>query len=528
MESAVTHDDSTHVHVAIIGSGFSGLGAAIRLKQEGMNDFIVLERAGAVGGTWRDNTYPGCACDVPSHLYSFSFAPNPEWSRAFSPQPEIFSYLRHCASHYGIIPHIRFDHAVQSCAWDEDARRWRLSTSKGTITADVVVAAAGALSEPSVPEVPGLETFEGPAFHSARWDHGADLAGRSVAVVGTGASSIQFVPEIQPRVGKLNVFQRTPPWILPRSNPSINEGQRKTFRSLPTLQQLARGQIYAVTELFGLGFRHPALMKPLQRAALRYLESCVPDPALRAKLTPSYTLGCKRILFSNKYLRTLSQSNVEVVTEGIQEVRARSIVTRDGQERPVDAIIFGTGFHVSDLPFGKYVQGRGGRTLDDAWNGSPQAHLGTTVSGFPNFFFLLGPNTGLGHTSVVYMIESQIAHITSALRYMRDHRVATVEPRAEAQAAFVAEIDERLRRTVWNQGGCASWYIDKTGRNSTLWPDATWRFRRRVKNFNPAEYLLDHAARSPSVSSHPSAGARPARARVGVRPSAEGGPELGV
>ena len=516
MESAVTHDDFAHVHVAIIGSGFSGLGTAIRLKQEGMNDFIVLERAGAVGGTWRDNTYPGCACDVPSHLYSFSFAPNPEWSRAFSPQPEILSYLQHCASHYGIMPHIRFDHAVQSCAWDEDARRWRISTSKETITADVVVAAAGALSEPSVPKIPGLETFEGPAFHSARWDHGVDLTGRRVAVVGTGASSIQFVPEIQPKVGKLDVFQRTPPWILPRSNPSLTAGQRKAFRSFPILQQLARGQIYAITELFGLGFRHPALMKPLQRAALGYLESCVPDPVLRAKLTPSYTLGCKRILFSSKYLPTLVKSNVEVVTEGIKEVRARSIVTRDGQERPVDAVIFGTGFYVSDLPFGKYVQGRGGRTLDDVWQGSPQAHLGTTVSGFPNFFFLLGPNTGLGHTSVVYMIESQIAHITSALRYMRDHRIGTVEPRAEAQAAFVAEIDDRLQRTVWNQGGCASWYIDKTGRNSTLWPDATWRFRRRVKNFNPAEYLLDDAA-----DSRPSATVRPARTRAGARPAAE-------
>ena len=511
-ESAVTHDDLTHahVHVAIIGTGFSGLGTAIRLKQEGMNDFIVLERAGEVGGTWRDNTYPGCACDVPSHLYSFSFAPNPGWSRAFSPQPEIFSYLRRCASHYGILPHIRFEHAVNHCAWDEAARRWRIETSKGIVTADVVVAGAGALSEPAVPKLPGLDRFEGTAFHSARWDHSVNLAGRSVAVVGTGASSIQFVPEIQPKVGKLNVFQRTPPWILPRRNPVLSERGRETFRSFPVLQQLARGQVYAVTELFGLGFRHPAMMRPLQRLAVKYLESCVPDPVLRAKLTPSYTLGCKRILFSSRYLRTLTQRNVDVVTEGIEEVRARSIVTRDGQEHPVDTIIFGTGFHVSDLPFGKYVQGRGGQTLDEAWNGSPQAHLGTTVSGFPNFFFLLGPNTGLGHTSVVYMIESQIAHITSALRYMREHRVATVEPRAEVQAEFVADLDRRLRRTVWSTGGCASWYIDKTGRNSTLWPDATWRFRRRVEEFNPAEYVLGQAERQASVAPRP-----PPRASTG-------------
>jgi cation diffusion facilitator CzcD-associated flavoprotein CzcO len=257
-------------------------------------------------------------------------------------------------------------------------------------------------------------------------------------------------------------------------------------------------------------------MRPLQRLALRYLELSVPDPALRAKLTPSYALGCKRILFSNTYLPTLTKSNVEVVTEGVQEVRPRSILTRDGKEHPADAIIFGTGFYVSDLPFGKYVQGRGGQTLDDVWKGSPQAYLGTTVSGFPNLFFLLGPNTGLGHTSVVYMIESQIAHITSALRYMREHGVVTVEPRPEAQAAYVADLDRRLRRTVWNTGGCASWYIDKTGRNSTLWPDATWRFRNRVKHFEPAEYLLGTPARREDVASRTS---RPA-ASVPLRSAA--------
>jgi cation diffusion facilitator CzcD-associated flavoprotein CzcO len=510
--------EASEVRAAIIGSGFAGLAMAIGLKRRGIDDFVVLERGADVGGTWRDNTYPGCQCDVPSHLYSFSFAPNPEWSMAFSPQPEILTYLRSCARHYGVLPHLRFDHAVQKCAWDDAGQKWRLQTSKGTFVADVVVAAAGALSEPSVPEIAGLASFEGPAFHSARWDHGADLSGKNVAVIGTGASAIQFVPEIQPKVAELRVFQRTAPWILPRRNPTLSPGQRRAFRSFPALQQLARGQIYAVTELFGLGFRHPALMRPLQRLALRYLQSCVPDPALRAKLTPAYTLGCKRILFSNTYLRTLTRSNVEVVTEGVREVRPRSIVTRDGREHLVDAIIFGTGFYVSDLPFGKHVQGREGRTLDDVWKGSPQAHLGTTVSGFPNFFLLLGPNTGLGHTSVVYMIESQIAHIVSALRYMREHGVATVEPRAEVQASYVADLDRRLNRTVWNTGGCASWYIDQTGRNSTLWPDATWRFRKRVQRFEPAEYLLGRPARhestanrtSPNAASAPTHPASPA------------------
>ncbi|HEX4446851.1 MAG TPA: NAD(P)/FAD-dependent oxidoreductase [Polyangiaceae bacterium] len=480
--------------VAIIGSGFSGLGAAIRLKQEGFDDFVVLERASEVGGTWRDNTYPGCACDVPSHLYSFSFAPNPGWSRAFSPQPEIFSYLRACADRYGIVPHIRFDHAVKNAIWDEDARKWRIETSRGAFVVDVMIGAAGALSEPATPKLRGLEQFQGPAFHSARWDHSVDLTGKRVAVIGTGASAIQFVPEIQPKVAELQLFQRTAPWVLPRKNRDISEGVQSVFRALPAAQMLVRGQIYAITELFGMGFRHPRLLKPLQKLATQYLEKCIPDPVRRAKLTPDYALGCKRILFSNKYLRALGKDNVDVVTDGIQEIRPHSIVTNDGREREVDAIVFGTGFHVTDIPFGKYVTGRDGLTLDDVWKGSPQAHLGTTVAGFPNFFFLLGPNTGLGHTSVVYMIESQIAHVVSALRYMRDRRVGTVEVRPEAQAAFIADVDRRLGKTVWNTGGCNSWYIDKTGRNSTLWPDATWRFRRRVRNFDPSEYELDRPA----------------------------------
>lgn len=516
----MTHEPPPHVHVAIIGSGFSGLGAAIRLRQEGMHDFVILERANDVGGTWRDNSYPGCACDVPSNLYSFSFAPNPEWTRAFSPQPEIFAYLQGCASRYGILPHIRFGHSVTGASWDEDRRVWRIETSKGVYTANVVIAGVGGLSEPSVPKLPGLDRFEGAAFHSARWDHGFDLTGRRVAVVGTGASAIQFIPAIQPTVASLQVFQRTPPWVLPRRNREVNERAHALFRALPSTQRLARGGIYAMTELFGTGFRHPWLMRPLQRAAVGYLERAVEDPILRAKLTPNYTIGCKRVLFSNTYFRAMTQSNVDVVTAGIQEVTARSIVTKDGEEHAVDAILFGTGFQVTEIPFGKFVRGRDGRSLDELWNGSPQAHLGTTVAGFPNFFLLLGPNTGLGHTSIVYMIESQIAHIVKALRYMRDHGVATVEPRPEAQAAFIADVDRRLRTTVWNTGGCASWYIDKTGRNSTLWPDATWRFRKLVSKFNPDDYRMGRSqpetasARSPSDRAL--LGRAPARAGAGA------------
>ncbi|HYN85019.1 MAG TPA: NAD(P)/FAD-dependent oxidoreductase [Pyrinomonadaceae bacterium] len=478
------------MRIAIIGTGFGGLGAAIRLKQEGFDDFVLFERAGEVGGVWRDNTYPGCACDVESHLYSFSFAPNPEWSHSFSRQPEIWDYLRRCAQDYGILPHIRFNHEVREAAWDESARQWRMETSQGTFRASALVAAAGSLSEPRLPHIKGLESFEGRAFHSARWDHAFDLSGKRVAVMGTGASAIQFVPAIQPEVAKLYVFQRTAPWIVPRRDRPLREGERRLFRRFPAAQLAQRGAVYALRELLGFAFRRPGAMKYFEWLALRQLQRQVPDPALRARLKPDYTIGCKRILISNDYLPALTRPNVELVTDPIEEVRARSIVTKDGAEREVDAIIFGTGFHVTDLPFARHVRGRDGRTLEEVWAGSPRAHAGTTVAGFPNLFLLQGPNTGLGHTSVIYMLEAQIEHFLSALRFMRRHDLAAVEPRPEAQAAYVAEIDRMMTGTVWASGGCASWYMDSTGRNAAIWPRPTWQFRRRVASMNPREYLL--------------------------------------
>lgn len=484
------------MRVAIIGSGFGGLGTAIRLRQEGIRDFVVLERADDVGGTWRDNTYPGCACDVQSHLYSFSFAPNPEWSRSFSRQPEIQAYLRRCAEEHGVLPHVRFGHEVRAAAWDEEAQRWRLDTAGGPVTAQLLVMASGALSDPVVPDFPGLGRFRGAAFHSSRWDHGCDLRGKRVAVVGTGASAIQFVPEIQPGVAELHLYQRTPPWILPRHDRRLGALEHGLFRRVPLAQRLARGAVYLLREGLVLAFRNPRAMRLAQRVALRHLRRSVPDPALRAKLTPEWTLGCKRVLLSSEYLPALVQPNVEVVTEGIAEVREHSVVTADGVERPTDAIVFGTGFRPTDPPLAPHVRGRGGRTLTEAWAGSPRAHLGTTVAGFPNLFLLLGPNTGLGHTSVVYMIEAQIEHFMGAVRHMRRHGVAALEPRPEAQAAFVAEVDARMEGTVWTAGGCRSWYLDATGRNSALWPDFTWRFRRRAARFDPGEYRATPAHRA--------------------------------
>jgi cation diffusion facilitator CzcD-associated flavoprotein CzcO len=481
---------NTHTRVAIIGSGFGGLGAGIRLRQRGEEDFLIFERAADVGGTWRDNSYPGCACDVQSHLYSFSFAPNPDWSRSYSPQPEIWDYLRRCARDFGVLPHVRFNHAVREAAWDEGAQLWRVETSQGTYTASVLVMASGALSEPRVPSLPGFENFKGRSFHSARWDHSYDLTGKRVAVIGTGASATQFVPEIQPLVERLHIFQRTPPWVMPRTERAFSERERRMFRRFPALQRAARLGIYGFRELFVVGFRHLRLSRLIRRVALRHLERSVPDPALRAKLTPRYDIGCKRIIVSNDYLPALTRANVELVTEAVAEVREHSVVGVDGTERHVDAIIFGTGFRVTDQPLAGHVRGRDGVTLEAVWKGSPRAHLGTTVAGFPNLFILLGPNTGLGHTSVVYMIEAQIEFLVNALGYMGRHGVASIEPRAEAQAAYVREVERRMDGTVWTSGGCASWYLDRTGRNSTIWPDFTWRFRRRVARLDPTEYVL--------------------------------------
>jgi cation diffusion facilitator CzcD-associated flavoprotein CzcO len=483
--------------IVIIGSGFSGLGMAIRLKQAGVDDFVLLERADEVGGTWQANTYPGCACDVPSHLYSFSFAPNPEWTQTYSPQPEIWDYLRRCADDYGLRPHIRLSTPVESATWLDAERRWELETPQGALRARVVVAGMGPLTEPRIPELPGLERFEGATFHSARWNHGVDLAGKRVASIGTGASAIQYVPEIQKQVERLHVFQRTPPWVMPHSNRPITDRERRVYRAFPAAQRLARAGIYAGRELLVLGFvKNPRLMRFVERIARRHMRSQISDPGLLEKVTPDYTIGCKRILPSNGWYRALGKPNVELVTSGVREVRERSIVDADGVEREVDAIVFGTGFQVTDIPAAHRVRGRGGTLLDDVWQGSPRAYLGTSIAGFPNLFFLLGPNTGLGHSSMVYMIESQIAHVMAALARMRERRAETIEIRPEAQQRYNADIDRRMGRTVW-QTGCASWHIDRTGRNATIWPDWTWRFRRRAAQLRPDDYALDVRAPAP-------------------------------
>jgi cation diffusion facilitator CzcD-associated flavoprotein CzcO len=480
-----------NVRVAIVGAGFSGLGMAIRLEQEGIEDFVVLEKADDVGGTWRDNSYPGCACDVPSHLYSFSFAPNPEWSSTFSPQPEIWDYLRDCSERFGITPHLRFGCELLDARWDEAARRWQVHTAGGDWSAEVLIDATGGLSDPSFPPIPGLDSFEGTYFHSAQWDHDHDLTGERVAVIGTGASAIQIVPQIQPRVAELTLFQRTPPWIVPRRDRPLTQFERRLYRALPAAQLAMRAGIYWARESLVFPFNgHKRLRALNQRVAMAHLRRQVPDPELRRRLTPDYEMGCKRILISNDYYPALMQPNVELISAGVTEIRPHSIVGSDGTEREVDTIVFATGFHVIDGPSTQRIRDAAGRSIADLWDGSPRAYKGTTIAGFPNLFRLTGPNTGLGHNSIVFMIESQLNYIADALRLMRERHVDALEVRADAQAAYNRWIDERLVGTVWSEGGCASWYLDSTGRNSTLWPGFTWGFRERTRRFDPAAYHL--------------------------------------
>jgi cation diffusion facilitator CzcD-associated flavoprotein CzcO len=473
--------------IVVIGTGFAGIGMAVRLKQAGFEDFVILERAHDVGGTWRDNTYPGCRCDVPSHLYSFSFAPNPEWSSTFSPQPEIEDYLRTVTDSFGIRPHIRFGHTVESARWEDGA--WHVSTDQGAFTADVLLSGMGPLAEPSYPELKGIEDFEGEVFHSARWNHDLNLSGRKVAVIGTGASAIQFVPAIQPEVEQLHLFQRTAPWVMPRPDRKITEVERAVYRRFPLVQKAVRAGIYWGRETMVLGFtKVPALMKQAQKVAEKHLARQVRDPLLRAELTPDFTLGCKRVLISDDYYPAVAQPNVEVVTEAIAQVTPNGIVTTDGVKHEVDTIIYGTGFKVTDLPVMDMVYGRDGVSLRDAWADGMQAHLGTAVAGFPNFFLLIGPNTGLGHSSMVFMIESQIAYILDALKTMGTRGLREVEVRPEVQRAFVDHVRSAMRNTVWTRGGCTSWYLDSEGRNTTLWPSFTFRFRQLTRRFDPAEY----------------------------------------
>ncbi|MGA5730763.1 flavin-containing monooxygenase [Streptomyces seoulensis] len=479
-----------HVRVAVIGSGFGGLGAAVRLRREGITDFVVLERAGSVGGTWRDNSYPGCACDVPSHLYSFSFAPNPDWPRTFSGQEHIRAYLERVADDFDLRPHLRFDSEVKLMTWDEDELRWHIETASGSLTADVVVSATGPLSDPKIPAIPGLDTFPGRVFHSARWDHDYDLRGKRVAMVGTGASAIQIVPSIQPEVARLTVFQRTPPWVMPRMDRAIGSAERKLHQALPFTARLRRGLLWGIRELQVQAFtKRPDELGLVEQLAKRNMARAIKDPALRAKLTPDYRIGCKRILLSSAYYPALARPNVDVVASGVTEVRGSTVIAADGTETEVDAIVFGTGFHVTDMPIAERVVGVGGVTLAEAWKGGMEALRGGSAAGFPNWLSVIGPNTGLGNSSMILMIESQLNYLADYMRQLDTLGGRTaLDARPAAVGRWNRRVQERMKRTVWNTGGCTSWYLDASGRNTTVWPGTTTEFRQATRRVDLTEY----------------------------------------
>jgi cation diffusion facilitator CzcD-associated flavoprotein CzcO len=475
--------------VAIIGAGFAGLAMGARLKRAGFERFTIYERADAVGGTWRENTYPGCACDVPSHLYSFSFAQNPDWTRAYSPQPEIQAYLEKCRDTLGLREHIRFGCEIAEMRFDTPTLGWRLLTSAGeTFEADVVVNATGPLNRISIPAIRGLDGFEGTVFHSAQWRHDHDLTGKRVALIGTGASAIQIGPEIASVVESLEVFQRTPPWVIPRADRAYRPLERTLFRRLPGFQRMYRYGIYWLQELGALLFLGSRTMSRLtEKAARAYLRAQIADPELRARVTPEYAIGCKRILLSNDWYRTLQRENVALVTDAIAEVRPNAIATRDGREHPVDTIILATGFAATDFLAPMKVFGRSGAELSDAWKNGAATHLGISVAGFPNFFLLVGPNTGLGHNSIIFMIEAQVRYVLQAVGAIARGEAAALDLREDVQTASYGDVQTRMKATVW-QSGCKSWYQSADGRNDTLWPGFTFDYWWRTRRFDVAAY----------------------------------------
>lgn len=480
------------VEVAVVGTGFSGLATAIVLKQAGISCFVLLEKAGEVGGTWRENTYPGAACDVPSHLYSYSFEPNPAWTHTYSPQPEILEYLRHCARKYELLPHIRFHTRVLGAEFDEARGVWRVHTDSGPgVEARALVLGNGALHLPTLPEIPGRESFQGPAFHSAQWRHDVDLTGKTVAVVGTGASAIQFVPRLARQVGRLYVFQRNPPWILPRLDKVFGERWHRRFARVPLLRWLYRSALYWNNEWHVLVFLKVTwLTRLVEHVSRRFLARSVPDARLRERLTPRYRLGCKRVLLSDDYYPAMRQPNVELVTEGIESIGPQGVRTRDGVERKVDAIVYGTGFDVTRYMAPLRIVGRQGRVLNERWREKPGSYLGITVSGFPNLFMLMGPNTGLGHNSMIFMIEAQARYAVQCIQALRSRDLRWLDVRPEVQDAFTDALQEKLGQTVWQSGGCHSWYQSASGYNATLWPGSTLDYWLRTRRVHLGDYTV--------------------------------------
>jgi cation diffusion facilitator CzcD-associated flavoprotein CzcO len=458
------------------------------LHRAGYDDVTVFERAPRLGGVWHHNTYPGAACDVPSHLYEFSFAPNPRWSRRYAPQSEIQTYLEDVARAHGVLERIRTGVEVEQASWDEDRSRWVLQTSAGAHEADVLITACGQLSVPKVPTLPGLDSFAGPAFHTARWRHDVPLEGRRVAVIGTGCSAIQVVPAIQPLVKQLDVYQRSPGWTFPKMDFAYRERTKRMFERFPAIQRLDRSLVFGFMELGAAAMTSRRwLLGPFRAVARRQITQAISDPELRQKVTPSDEVGCKRVMLTDEWYPTLTRDNVELVTDAIDSITESGVRTRDGVERPADVLVLATGFQTHGFVAPMEIAGRGGRTLAEEWADVPRAYLGLSVPGFPNLFLLYGPNTNGGTGSVIYTIEAGVNHAIAAIRQLEQARERSIELTPGAAEAFDRELRAALRATVWHTG-CTSWYLDENGNDPNQWPWLWSTYRRRTATIPPGTY----------------------------------------
>jgi cation diffusion facilitator CzcD-associated flavoprotein CzcO len=476
--------------VAVVGGGFAGVAALVMLAREGYRNVTVFERGERVGGVWHHNTYPGAACDVPSHLYEFSFAPNPRWSRRYAPGPEIQAYLEQVAREHGVLDRIRTNTEVQKATWDADRSKWLIETSNGPHEADVLVTGCGQLSVPSVPHLKGLDSFQGPSFHTAEWRHDVDLKGKRVAVIGTGCSAIQTVPEIQPLVERVTVYQRSPGWTFPKMDFAYKERTKKLFERFPALQRLDRAAVFGFMEWGAAGMTNRRWMLFPFRAAGRWqIRKAIKDPELRRKVTPSDEVGCKRIMLTDDWYPTLAKPNVELVTDRIAEITPTGVRTDDGNERPADVLVLATGFKTHGFVAPMEIAGEGGRSLTDEWSEVARAYLGMSVPGFPNMFLLYGPNTNGGTGSVIYTIEAGVSHVIAALRELDRMEARRIEVRREAATAFDEQLRAALSQTVWHTG-CTSWYVDANGNDANQWPWLWSHYRKRTAELDPAAYEL--------------------------------------
>ena len=473
--------------VIIVGAGFSGMAMAIELQKRGI-DFLIVEKGADVGGTWRDNVYPGAACDVPSHLYCYSYEPY-RWTRSFAAQPEILTYMQGVAKKHDIYQHIRFGCEVTASHFDDATATWQIDCADGrSFRCRVAISARGALHIPAFPNIDGLDRFEGIKMHSAQWDHSVDLTGKKIAVIGTGASAIQIIPEMAKVASTLTVFQRTPAWVLPKPDHAYHDATKDKYEHSPVSRWLYRNKLYWTLEFNATGFLiDPRMMKFGEKLAYKNLAK-VENEATRQALTPSYTLGCKRVLMSNHYYKAFNQPNVQLISGAVESVSAHQ-VHANGQDTDVDVIIFCTGFDVTNQAEHFSIHGKNGVDLLDHWQGGMKAYLGTVSHHFPNAFFLLGPNTGLGHNSIIFMIESQARYIAQALDYMKQQQLTTLEISHAAEASFVEEMRHRTKGSVWADGGCSSWYLDKNGNNTTLWPSFTFNYWLKTRLFDPTVYM---------------------------------------